>query len=67
MHNGTDKEAPANGKDPRLALVLASVFGSSQDATMEEPGCRCRQPGLTSAGWRRGVLAGFPVARIIAW
>ncbi|UKA75028.1 hypothetical protein [Arthrobacter sp. FW306-07-I] len=35
MHNGTDKEAPANGKDPRLALVLASVFGSSQDATME--------------------------------
>lgn len=35
MHNGTDKEAPANGTDPRLALVLASVFGSSQDATME--------------------------------
>jgi len=35
MDNGTDKEAPESGTDPRLALVLASVFGSSHDATME--------------------------------
>lgn len=35
MDNGTDRETPKNGTDPRLALVLASVFGSSHDATVE--------------------------------
>ncbi len=35
MGNGTDQEAQESGADPRLVLVLASVFGSSQDATME--------------------------------
>lgn len=35
MENGMDKETPGSGTDPRLALVLASVFGTGDDATME--------------------------------
>lgn len=35
MDDGMDKEAPEYGADPRLALILASVFGASHDATLE--------------------------------
>jgi len=35
MDDGMDKEAPEYGADPRLALVLDSVFGTGSDATLE--------------------------------
>jgi len=35
MDNVTDKEAPEDGPDPRLLLLLDSVFGTGPDATME--------------------------------
>jgi hypothetical protein len=35
MDNVTDKEAPEDGADPRLLLLLDSVFGAGPDATME--------------------------------
>ena len=35
MDNVTDKEAPEDGPDPRLLLLLGSVFGTGPDATTE--------------------------------
>jgi len=35
MDNVTDKEAPEDGTDPRLRLLLDSVFGTGPDATLE--------------------------------
>lgn len=35
MDSETDKETPAAGADPRLALLLASIFQAGDDATVE--------------------------------
>jgi hypothetical protein len=35
MDSATNKEAPDDGTDPRLRLLLDSVFGTGPDATLE--------------------------------
>lgn len=35
MDHGTDQETPEDGTDPRLLLLLDSVFGTGPDATLE--------------------------------